>query len=48
MKDVCVSKQEVKPLTIKNLSRSSAVFRVDHAPDYVEVVPAKGKILGEE
>ena len=48
MKDVCVSKQESKPLTLKNLSRSSAVFRVDHMPEYVEVVPPKGKILGEE
>ena len=48
MKDVCVSKTETKPLTLKNLSRSSAVYRVDHVPEFVEVSPPKGKILGEE
>jgi hypothetical protein len=33
---------------VKNFSRTSAVFRVDHVPEYVEVFPPKGKILGEE
>jgi hypothetical protein len=40
----------VKPLTIKNHSRTTAVYHVMVAklPENVEVSPAKGKILSEE
>jgi hypothetical protein len=50
MKEVAVCKQEIKQLTIKNQSRSSAIFhvQVSKLPDCVEVVPSKGKILSED
>ena len=48
MKEIAICKPETKPLSIKNLSRTSAVFHVDKMPENVEVIPAKGKILPEE
>lgn len=49
-KEIVVCKSEPKTLTIRNLSRSSAVFAVQthKLPDCIDIFPIKGKIGSED
>lgn len=49
LKEVAVCKQEIKQLSIKNMSRSQAIFHINVSklPECVEIVPQKGRIQSE-
>ncbi|EGR27115.1 hypothetical protein IMG5_201370 [Ichthyophthirius multifiliis] len=48
LKQVCVAKEEIRTFNIKNQSRNQAVFYIQNLPEFVQVLPVKGRIGPEE